>query len=79
MVPMARDVNVNVDVRMVRSAIIYLEGVLALQVGGVCSARSHAPMVTLESIVRSVCECFLVSTFVMPNQHYGQTEMIECK
>ena len=69
MVLMVRDVNVSVDVRMVRSVIIYQEDVLALQVGGVCSARSHAPMVTLESIVRSVCECFLVSTFVMSNQH----------
>ena len=58
MVPMARDVNVNVDVRMVRSAIIYREDVLALQVGGVCSARNRVPMATLESIVRSVCECF---------------------
>ena len=52
MIPMARDVNVNVDVRMARSVIIYQEDVLALQVGGVCSARNHAPMVTLESIVR---------------------------
>ena len=64
---MARDVNVNVDVRMVRSAITYREDVLALRVGGACSARNHVPMVTLESIVRSVCECFFVSTFVKSN------------